>query len=469
MPLGTMEPGPCGGSQVLALKGRLMLFPIPISALRRCILHGFVASAEGLPVLPAVFLASLVLFFSSSSSLAQPLSKPEPHPPAPERMDLFTANTNGYELYRIPGLTVTARGTLLAYAEARKSGRGDWGAIDILLRRSEDGGKSWSEPVLLSRVKGSIPKNPAALAQKLGEEGAITFNNPIAIADRKTGAVHFLFCAEYMRAFYLRSDDDGKTFTEPVEITQAFDAFRPEYQWKVIATGPGHGIQLRNGRLLVPVWLSTGTGGHAHRPSVVSTIYSDDHGRHWQRGEIAVTHNEETINPSETAAEQLADGRVMLNVRTESKRNRRVVSFSADGATGWTAPRYQEELVEPICFASMARLSGAGDGRPPRLLFVNPDNLKRGKSDGEPGKSRDRKNLTVQLSEDDGLTWTWKKVIDPDWSGYADINVGPDGSIYCFYERGGLGEDHFRTAHLTLVKFDLEWLTEGQRRLEPIR
>jgi sialidase-1 len=403
---------------------------------------------------------SLSLFLAACGSARNPL-------PEPTRVDLFTANTNGYELYRIPGFTVTAKGTLLAYAEARKTGRGDWGAIDIMLRRSEDGGKSWTEPVVLSKVKQQIAKNPMALAQNLGQEGAITFNNPIAIADRKTGAVHFLFCAEYMRAFYMRSDDDGRTFTEPVEITAAFESFRPEYDWKVLATGPGHGIQLTSGRLLVPVWLSTGTGGHAHRPSVVSTIYSDDNGATWKRGEIAIPNNEDTINPSETVAEQLADGRVMLNLRTESKRNRRVVTISADGATGWSQPRYQEELAEPICFGSIVRLSGAGDGRPNRLLFVNPDNLQRGGKDGEPGKGRDRKNLTVQLSEDDGATWTAKKVIDAGWSGYADINVGPDGSIYCLYERGGLGDDHFRTAYLTLVKFDLEWLTDGKSKLEP--
>ncbi len=407
----------------------------------------------------ALFAICLCLLLAACGTADGPATEPV-------RVDIFNANTGGYELYRIPGLAVTAKGTLLAYAEARKTGRGDWGAIDVMLRRSEDGGGTWSNPVVISNVKGPIARNPVAMAQKLGAEGATTFNNPVAITDRKTGAVHFLFCAEYMRAFYMRSDDDGKTFTEPVEITAAFDAFRPEYDWKVLATGPGHGIQLKSGRLLVPVWLSTGTGGHAHRPSVVATIYSDDNGATWNRGEIAVPNNEDTINPSETVAEQLADGSVMLNVRTESKRNRRVVTVSADGATGWSAPRYQDELLEPICFGALVRLSGAGDGRPNRILFVNPDNLKKGDADGEPGRNRDRRNLAVQLSEDDGATWTSKKVINPGWAGYADINVGPDGQIYVFYERGGLDDDHFRTAHLTLVKFDLEWLTDGKVKLE---
>jgi len=327
-----------------------------------------------------------------------------------------------------------------------------------------DGGKEWSAQRVIAKVSGPITKNPAALAQNLANAGAVTYNNPIAIADQQSGAVHFLFCLEYMRAFYMRSDDDGETFSEPAEITYAFDKFRPEYNWKVLATGPGHGIQLKNGRLLVPVWLSLGTGGHAHRPSVVSTIYSDDGGASWHRGEIAVPDTQEFINPSETAAVELADGRVVLNVRTESKRHRRVIVSSADGATGWSAPRYQEELVEPICFGSIAALRPTGSGKRGHLLFVNPDNLLKGDSEGTPGKGRDRRRLTVQLSDDDGETWSTTKLIDGGWAGYADINVGPDKSIYCLYERGGIGDDHFRSAALTLVQFDLSWITQNTQK-----
>ena len=194
------------------------------------------------------------------------------------KVDLFTAAQDGYKLYRIPGIAVTKRGTVLAYCEARKSDRGDWGTIDIMLRRSTDGGKTWSPRAKIADVPGPKSKNLAALAQKLATPGEVTYNNPTAIADAD-GSVHFLFCLEYARCFYMRSDDDGTTFTAPVEITASFDKFRPEYDWKVLATGPGHGIQLKNGRLVVPVWISLGTGGHAHRPSVASVIFSDDHGR----------------------------------------------------------------------------------------------------------------------------------------------------------------------------------------------
>ena len=308
---------------------------------------------------------------------------------------------------------------------------------------------------MIARVDGAKSKNPVALAQGLATTSEVTYNNPVAIAGRD-GTVHFLFCLEYMRAFYMRSEDDGQTFSQPVEITGSFDRFRPEYPWKVLATGPGHGIQLKSGRLLVPVWLSTGTGGHAHRPSVTSTIYSDDHGKTWQRGDIAVPDTPQWVFPNETVAAEVPDGRVPRNVRSESKTNRRLLTYSRDGATNWSEPRFHEQLLEPICMASMvaARIGGRNV-----LLFANPDNLERAAGLAEAGRPRDRKNVTVQVSYDGGVSWTAKRSVEPGYSGYSDMAVLPDGKILLLYERGGLGDDHFRSAFLTLSRFDLQWVT----------
>ncbi len=358
-----------------------------------------------------------------------------------EQTEVFRSGENGYALYRIPGIVATPRGTLLAYAEARKSARGDWGTIDIVLRRSKDSGRTWSPMQVIAQVDGPKAKNPVALAQNLAQPGEVTYNNPVAITTRQ-GPVHLLFCLEYMRAFYLRSDDDGRTFSKPVEITAAFDAFRPEYDWRVLATGPGHGIELRSGRLLVPVWLSTGTGGHAHRPSVAATIYSDDGGRSWQRGAIALPNTSDFVNPNETAAAELSTGEVMLNVRTESKAQRRAVLVSKDGISNWSAPRFDSALLEPICFASLLSLGKR------RLVFSNPDNL----------VNRHRKNLTLQLSEDDGHTWTKRRVLEAGWAGYSDLALDRRGRIYCFYEAGAQGGNAFQTVSLRLARFPLAWL-----------
>jgi len=374
-----------------------------------------------------------------------------PAEPILEKTDLFEAGKEGYSLYRIPGIVVTKQGTLLAYCEARKSSVGDWGTTDILLRRSTDAGKTWQSRQKIAEVPGPYTKNLAATAQKLGKVDDVTYNNPVAIVDRTDGAVHFLFCLDYMRCFHMRSDDDGKTFNKPVEITNTFEKFRKDYNWKVIATGPAHGIQLANGRLIVPVWLSTGEGGHAHRPSVVSTIYSDDAGKTWERGEIAALNTPELVNPNETVVTQLTDGRVMLNIRSQSKNHRRAISFSKDGATGWSKPVFDDALLEPNCMASIIRY---GDNA---LLFANPHNLEPAKA--QPGQGRDRRNLTLKLSEDDGKTWAISRPLEPGFSGYSDLAVGPDGIIYCFYERGSTnGKDNYKTGSLCVAKFNIDWL-----------
>jgi sialidase-1 len=394
------------------------------------------------------------------------LALPIPALPAAEprlgKTDLFEAGKGGYKLYRIPGIVVTAKGTVLAYCEARKYSGLDWDDIEILLRRSTDGGKTWSEPAGLPRPEGKFAHNPAAVAKKLAKEDQITFNNPVAIVDRD-GSIHFLYCVDYGRCFYLRSDDDGQTFRKPVEITATFERFHKDYACKVFATGPGHGIQLKNGRLVVAVWLSRGTGGNAHRPSVVATIYSDDAGKTWQRGDIVANETDPLTNPNETALVQLSDGRVMLNIRNESKRNRRAVAFSPDGATKWTRPVFDEQLKEPICMASLCRLSEKATQDRDRLLFANPDNLLRSGKEGKPGQVRDRKNLTVKLSYDEGKTWPVFRVLEPGFSGYSDLAVGPTGTIYCFYERGSTdGKDIYATKYLTVARFNLEWLSDGK-------
>jgi sialidase-1 len=377
--------------------------------------------------------------------------------PFHQKHDLFVAGYGGYKLYHIPGLLVTAKGTVLAWCEARKKGS-DWDDIHILLRRSTDDGQTWSEPKSIANVEGSKTKNPLALRLKNVDPQSVTYNNPVLIADRD-GTIHMLFCLEYMRCFYQRSSDDGLSWSTPVEITKTFEAFRSAYDWKVLATGPNHSIQLRTGRLIVPVWLSTGTGGNAHRPSVTATIYSDDGGRTWHAGQIAVPCTDEWINPNETVAVELADGRVMLNVRNESKTHRRLITISPDGAKNWTTPRFDDALLEPICMAGLVRYSTTEDGGKDRILFSNPHNLLRADGTDAPGRGRDRRNVSVKISYDEGQTWPISKTVEDGWSAYSDIAVTQAGTILCFFGRGA--KANFAGDRLTLARFNLEWLTDG--------
>ena len=167
-------------------------------------------------------------------------------------------------------------------------------------------------------------------------------------------------------------------------------------------------------------------------------------------------------NPSETLALELADGRIMLNIRHENPEHRRAISYSDDGATGWTDPVYDEELLEPICMGSLIRLTG-----PPktRILFANPHSNEPRSAD-DPDGNHKRQNVSVKLSYDEGETWAVNKVVEPGVSGYSDMAVGLDGSIYLFYERGTAGERDTYTKELSLARFNLEWLTDGADSLE---
>ncbi len=357
-----------------------------------------------------------------------------------QKQNLFEARTNGYHNYRVPGISVTRNGVALAYTEARFGTGGDWDPIDILMRRSLDNGVTW-EPV------------QTAVDHRWFDEGGI--HNFVTIADRQTGDVHVLFCRKYNTLYAMKSSDDGATFSDPVEITPVMDAFRADYDWKVFGTGPAHGIQIASGRLIVPVWLSLGTGLGGHRPSDLSVLVSDDHGQTWQRGAMVARTDEQLRYPNETIAVELNDGRVLFNIRSESDAHRRLVSISPDGANDWSAPVFEDALLDPQCMASMVRLYQSPKAPQP-LLFANPDNLER----TLPGlwtNAYDRKRLTVKMSRDDCRTWPVSKVLEEGPSGYSDLAEAPDGTVLCFYECGMM-ERMADTAALTVARFDLDWL-----------
>ncbi len=363
--------------------------------------------------------------------------------PLLEKSAVFPPGMNGIARYRIPGIVVTTKGTVLAYSEARRNGSADWGEIEVHLRRSTDGGKTWQEPKHIAHSGTRIEGNPHK--KKDGGEREQTVNNPVAIVDRETSSIEFLYCINYARCFSMRSTDDGLTWSAPVDITATFEPFRKHYDWKVIATGPGHGIQSKSGRLVVPIWLAYGAVGD-HKPSAAATIYSDDHGKTWKAGDLCLPNEGDLGNPNETMIAELSDGRVMLVARSVSQASRKIITTSADGATGWTKPVFHEQLWEPICMASIA----AYPSKPGTLLFSNPHTLGHDK-DGKPvpaGRGK-RENLCIKLSRDDGKTWPVNKVLDTGKAAYSDLAVLPDGTVLCLYEAD---------TSIDCARFNLEWV-----------
>jgi sialidase-1 len=353
---------------------------------------------------------------------------------------LFPPGMAGIARYRIPGLVVTAKGTILAYCEARRDGSGDWGEIEVHLRRSIDGGKSWLPSQKIAHRSDRIEGNPT---KPSGGEKEQTVNNPVAIVDRKTGAIEFLYCVNYARCFKMRSTDEGATWSDPEEITSIFEPFRKSYNWKVIATGPGHGIQLPTGRLLVPIWLAYGPAG-AHHPSAAATIYSDDHGLTWQAGTIAMPDEGDFGDPNESILAPTSDGKVLMITRNESVPNRKLLAISPDGATQWSRPEFHSALWEPRCMASLFKHSSGV------LLFSNPRTVGRDSAGKEiPDSGGKREQLTIQLSRDDGTTWPIRKTLEAGPTAYSDLAELPDGSLLCLYERND---------SIDCTRFTLDWI-----------
>jgi sialidase-1 len=366
-----------------------------------------------------------------------------------EKQDLFEARTNGYHTYRIPGIAVTKNNVVLVTTEARPGWGGDYDFNDVLMRRSTDGGRTFG-PVVKIVDHATYGDGPAS--------------NFVMIPDHDTGRVVAMFFHDYARVFTVHSDDDGASWSTPVEITQVFEQFRPEYPWRVCANGCGSGLQLRNGRMIVPVWLSDGSGSEfgpthrGHRPSVLVSVYSDDRGRTWRRGDIVCRNGDvlegiTLLNPSETCAVELSDGRVLFNIRHETKNHRRLVAVSPDGYSGWEGFRFDQSLMEPICMASLLRCDWPAGEEPGSILFSNPDTLEQTMADW----ALDRKLLTIKLSRDDGRTWPVSKVLEPGPAAYSALARLADGTILCLYECdqvAHMGDNRY----LRLARFNPQWL-----------
>ena len=322
----------------------------------------------------------------------------------PAHVDIFTAGKDGYHTYRIPALIATKKGTLLAFCEGRKTGRGDHGDVDLVLKRSRDGGRTWG---------------PGELVYEEGGAAKITIGNPCPVIDEADRTIWLPFTRDNRDVFVTHSRDDGKTWAKPTRVTAS--VMRPDWLW--VATGPGVGIQLRRGehkgRLVIPCDHKVKKDGKDVSWSHV--MFSDDRGKTWQLGGEAGPHS------NECQVAELSDGALVLNMRNHwgreagrtDKSKRRLVARSTDGGRTWSEPTLDDALIEPVCQASLLRVPGEGQ----RLLFANPAGSKREK-------------LTVRVSDDDGRSWPRARVLHAGPAAYSSLAVLPDGSVGCLYERG---------------------------------
>lgn len=306
---------------------------------------------------------------------------------------IYTAGENGFCHNRIPGIVVCPNGTMLTYYECRM-GRSDWSVSEIGMKKSVDGGKTWSEERYIASGAG---KN--------------TVNNPV-MAVMPDGKIVFAWLENYKRPFCKFSYDEGETWTERVELTDAFEEFRPDYAWTVAATGPGHGTVTKDGRIVLTVWLTSNiTNIFAHHPSVAATVYSDDAGVTWHRGEILPITDAE--DPNEACMAETSRG-LYMNIRHVTAKHRRYVAVSDDGAGNWRDLHYDENLPDPVCAAGMCSKDD--------VLYFSNCNSEEG-----------RVNVSLSRSADFGETW--EKIRLNESGGYSDVCVNPlTGTAFVVYE-----------------------------------
>lgn len=318
-------------------------------------------------------------------------------------VDVYTSGEDGFHTYRIPALIATPRGTLLAFAEGRKNGRADHGDIDLVLKRSEDGGRTWSA------------------RQTVHEEGGaaeITIGNPCPVVDLANGVVWLTFTRDNDRVFVTSSSDDGRSWSEPREITSDVK----DAAWSWYATGPGNGIQIQHGphkgRLVFPcdhrVRERAGDWKQAGRSHV---IYSDDQGKTFRLGGSA------DWGTNECAVAELPGGRLLLNMRSYRGNGCRAVATSDDGGETWSETRDEETLIESVCQASLVRYSWPGSPTGSVLLFSNP------------ATKQGRHHLTLRKSTDEGRTWPVSRLIYEGSAAYSNLVPLPDGQAGLIFER----------------------------------
>ncbi len=333
---------------------------------------------------------------------------------APEGAALFTGGEGGYHTYRIPALTVTTAGTVLAFCEGRKNGAGDSGDIDLVVRRSTDGGRTWAAQQVIWDDAGNCCGNPCAVVDRT--TGAVWLLGTWNRGDDHEGQIIARKSKDTRRVFALRSDDDGVTWSKPAEIT----ATTKRTNWTWYATGPGSGIQIEHGphrgRLVVPCDHIEADTKHYY----AHVFYSDDHGATWQLGGRTPEHR---VNECEVV--ELAGGRLLLNMRNYDRTKKsRQIAFSDDGGATWTDQRFDDALIEPICQAAIERGRWPAGTTAGALLFSNP------------ASTNGRVRMTVRTSFDDGQTWPQARLLHEGPSAYSDLALLADGSAACLYEAG---------------------------------
>lgn len=357
---------------------------------------------------------------------------------------VFTSGKEGHKSYRIPAIIALPTGELLAFAEGRVNNSGDFGDINIVLKKSKDGGKSWSELQMLVNYDSLQAGNPAPVVDMQNPE----YPQGVVFLFYNTGNNHESDVRKgkgLREVWYIKSYDKGISWSAPVNITsethrplqpQANPVYVFSEDWRAYANTPGHAFQFQKGkfkgRIFVPANHSAGPPQPQGRDYKAHGFYSDDHGKTFR---LAATLDIPGSN--ECMGAELSGDRMMMTVRNQrGDIRKRILAYSSNGGASWDTAYFDSTLTDPVCQGSILTL-GYKKGKA-IVAVCNAADSKR------------RDNLTLRISYDEGQSWKKNIVIDRsadaarDWTAYSDLVLIGKKSIGVLYERNNYSEIVFK-------------------------
>eukprot|EP01104_Vermistella_antarctica_P021170 TRINITY_DN938_c0_g1_i1.p1 TRINITY_DN938_c0_g1~~TRINITY_DN938_c0_g1_i1.p1 ORF type:complete len:387 (-),score=87.31 TRINITY_DN938_c0_g1_i1:139-1299(-) len=357
-------------------------------------------AGRGRGIFPSV-MVMVVVMVMVMISCALPLHASSQEDLAYNSTSLFIAGQEGYACYRIPTLLRVNNTYLFTTAEGRKYSCADHGYVDVVAKRSTDGGVTWSSLAVVFSESNSTTN--------------VTIGNAVTVFDAYTNMIVMLVCRNNIDVFQMSSADYGGTWSDPHQF--ASDLVLTDWSW--VATGPPNGIQLTDGRLVMPCDMINSTAGYSF------VYYSDDHGQSWN---FSSTMN---VDGNECQPAQMQNGSVVLNMRQSGAAEGvpyRRIALSDDGGETWGPIMTADTLPTPTCEGSFINVPSV----PGVYLYSGPID------------TTERVNMTVMMSKD-AFHYVPLIPLEKGITGYSALTVvhdgttagsGPNVVIGCLYERG---------------------------------
>ncbi len=333
--------------------------------------------------------------------------------------DVFSAGESGYNCFRIPAIVKAPSGALLAFAEGRISGCGDFGDVDIVLKTSKNGGKSWGNLAVVAENGNLQAGNPTPVFDRL--DPAFPQGRLLLFYNTGNNSEHQVRLGNGRReVWFIASEDEGMTWSRPTNISAMTHRPLPDSaDWRSYANAPGHGIQLPSGRIFIPANHSSGPPKDGFLDYQAHAFYTDDHCKTFRLSPSIAYQGS-----NESTAARLLSGGLLMSIRDQSgKAGHRLLALSQTGGESWDSVWVAMDLPDPVCQGSLLDFK-LKDGSEV-LLHSNPDS------------QSERCCLAVKISRDSGKNWSLLQLVYPGAAAYSDLVQVDSEQIGCLFEADG--------------------------------